>query len=112
MAVSFDLAALEVRQREAPLLGRKNLLTTRREERKERKQNVQQMWRPRYGGNKSKDALRAGKGGERGLYKDLAQALHRGLCPRRALKAGVSRASPKDSVLQTEWGRGSFVYRL
>lgn len=70
------------------------------------------MGRPSYGGNKIKDALRAGKGGKRRLYKDLAQALHRGLCPRRARKADVSRASPKDSVLQTEWGKGSFVYRL
>lgn len=68
---------------------------------KEKKQNVQQVERPRYGGNKGQDALRAGKGGKKCLYKDLAQALHRGLCPRRALKGGLSRASPKHSVLQT-----------
>lgn len=68
---------------------------------KERKQNVQQVERPGSdqtggGGNKIKDTLSAGKGGKKVLYKDLAQVLHRGLCPRRALKAGLSRASPKD----------------
>lgn len=61
---------------------------------KERKQNVQQV--ERSDGNKSKGTLRAGKGGKKGLYKDLAQALHRGLCPSQALKTAPSRASPKD----------------
>lgn len=34
MALGFDLAALEVRQRDAPLLGRKSLQTTRGDRKK------------------------------------------------------------------------------
>lgn len=94
LAVSFDLAAFEVRQRGCSSPWQENL-PDHQVGQKERKQNVQQMERPRSGGSKSKDTL-VWEGWGEGFVQGFSSSVAQGAVSQEALKAWLSRASPNN----------------